>query len=80
MELIRNEFFKHTLNEIEPNMTAHDWEHQLELAIALLKQLIAKGTDFEGNSFNERQEKDLHGLLKRCSVQLDIIKKELEQS
>jgi hypothetical protein len=78
LELIRDEFFKYSLKEIEPNMTASDWKFQLELAINLLNQLIKRGKDFEGNSFTELQENHLYGLLKRCNVQLDIVKQERE--
>jgi hypothetical protein len=74
--MMRNAFLKFSMEQMEPNMTACDWKHQLELAITLLNQLIERGTDFEGNAFNERQEKDLHGLLERCSVHLDIVKQE----
>ena len=76
MELIKHEFFKYSLKEIEPNMTASDWKFQLELAINLLNQLIKHGKDFEGNNITELQEKHLYGLLNRCSVQLDIVKQE----
>jgi hypothetical protein len=76
---MKEAFLKFSMEQMEPNMTACDWKHQLELAVVLLKQLIERGTDFEGTTFNERQEKDLHGLLDRCSVHLDIVKRELEE-
>lgn len=80
MELIRDEFIKYSLHEIEPNMSASEWKFQLELAIALLNQLIERGKDFEGNIMNELQVKHLYGLLNRCTLQLNVINLELEQS
>ena len=74
--MIKHEFFRYSLKEIEPNMTASDWKFQLELAIELLNQLIKRGKDFEGNVMNDLQEKHLYGLLNRCKVQLDIVKQE----
>jgi hypothetical protein len=76
--LIRDEFLKHTLKELEPTMSASEWKFQLELAIGLLNQLIERKTDFEGNIMTEKQEKHLYGLLNRCTLHLDIINKELE--
>lgn len=80
MELIRDEFIKYSLHEIEPNMSASEWKFQLELAIVLLNQLIDRGKDFEGNIMNELQVKHLYGLLNRCTLQLNVINLELEQS
>jgi hypothetical protein len=76
--MVKDAFFKFTMEQMEPSMSVEDWKHQLELAITLLNQLIERGKDFEGNSFNERQEKDLHGLLKRCTIHLELVEKELK--